>query len=56
MIAVQNGHTQTVKRLLQEGANINHQSKVRTMLYDHLQTTSTLMSCVSVIDAHTRLC
>ena len=29
-IAAQNGHTQTVQRLLELGANINHQNKVMT--------------------------
>ena len=29
-IAAQKGHTETVQRLLEEGANVNHQNKVMT--------------------------
>ena len=40
-IAAQKGHTQTVQRLLEAGANVNHQNKVMTMtvemhVYSHV--------------------
>ena len=40
-VAAQKGHTQTVQRLLEAGANVNHQNKVMTMtvemhVYSHV--------------------
>ena len=40
-IAAEYGHTQTVQRLLEAGANVNHQNKVMTMtvemhVYSHV--------------------
>ena len=41
VIAAKNGRTQTVQRLLEAGANVNHQNKVMTMtvemhVYSHV--------------------
>ena len=40
-VAAEKGHTQTVQRLLEAGANVNHQNKVMTMtvemhVYSHV--------------------
>ena len=34
-IAAKNGHLQAVQKLLEGGANVNHQCKVRNMLYSN---------------------
>ena len=48
-IAAQEGHTETVQRLLWAGANINHQNKVCVFGCLHLQYTNTHQSFFSLL-------
>ena len=53
-VAAQNGHTQTVQRLLEARANVNHQNKVMTMtvemhVYSHGLKQDKMKICIMFI-------
>ena len=56
-IAAEHGHTETVQRLLEAGANINHQNKVCVFGCLHLQYTliHTYLSSLSFVSFHSLL-